>query len=167
MTSAAFLPAQMRNNVPQHLKDWLKECAYKPGWTFELLYNARMGDPTVDDPYAPVYPGWHLVIQSYTLNSVDPTKATSILFCLPFDELNVHQTHITKDVFHMGVLRRCLDVEHHEAMEFFRVNGVRLRNPHPVGKGALYDVVPFFPRPTCKHEYADQYVFRWQSDPVM
>jgi hypothetical protein len=110
-------------------EQWLAEVTYKPGWSFRLMYNTTL----TSGNYTPVYPGVNLIIEAHVTDSTT-LASTVIIHTLPFPEAALWD----RDTFFMAVLQLVTMVERHEAMEFLKASGVRVRNPHPSPTEVLY-----------------------------
>lgn len=88
---------------------------YKPGWSQYIQHELA------DDGAG----GWHLFIVSNTENSLKPNEKISVRhgFLIPAASYN-------KNSWMNWLLMRCVDVETHEACEFFKIDGVRVFAPH-------------------------------------
>lgn len=111
----------------QPWKTWLEEVTYKPGWSFELLY----GYGSSNSNGLPLYNGMNLVIRAAVSesNTGDPIL---IVHTFPINEVQ------TRDEFLAQVLYCVIKVETHEAMEYLKAGGVRVKNPHPFVGQVLY-----------------------------
>jgi len=97
----------------QQLADELDRITYRPGWTFSIYTDVHQG-PTLRI-IATVQDGYH---PDNTIDLGINSRIPDII--------------TTPDLFHRWLLWRVLEVESHEAREFFRIDGDLLRNPHPV-----------------------------------
>lgn len=109
---------------PHALADLVEACEYRPGWTVRLYgngYDRGQGSK-----------GMTLVITANVEDSVggaytgvkrgDPIRVGH-LFVVPAASYN-------RDSWQRWLLDRFLDVEQHEACEFFRIGGERVFAPH-------------------------------------
>ncbi len=89
---------------------FLLKFTYKPGWTFQPFLNAW--GPAVD-------------IRAAVIDCDDHDKP--IIITLQFDIPH----HIPDDMYLMRWLRsKIMEVERHEADEFFQFDGVKIFDPH-------------------------------------
>lgn len=106
---------------PQALEDLVNVTTYRPGWKVTLLDAAR--DFAADDPERknPIGRGLTLQILTKTVNSYDPTDdqyRVAHRFIVPTATYN-------REAWQRWLFDRFVDVERHEAMEFFQVDGHR------------------------------------------
>lgn len=118
------------------LKEWLAEITYRPGWEFQIQDFSGSAFITNGNGFAGRDgPGVYLLIHATTQDSNHYSTLhlvhTMIIYPGEYTE---------RDAFLSAVLRRIVMVETHEAMEFFKVSGVRHRNPHP-SEGAFREVL--------------------------
>jgi hypothetical protein len=106
------------------MRSWLAEVRYKPGWEFEVF--AVPGQPWHDPPP-------YLRCTIATIDSATGEPAT-IVHTMPMRL----RPGDGRDAFHREVLWAVVDVETHEAMEFFALPEGRLIDPHPEPTVALY-----------------------------
>lgn len=100
---------------PPGLREIIESIEYKPGWKFYLRTFSEEGEIR----------GWRLVVFSYTDNSLDPAEKAMV-----HHSFLVPPTSWNRDNWVAWLLDRVIDVETHEACEFFRVNGYREFAPH-------------------------------------
>lgn len=115
---------------PEHLRAIVEATAYRPGWEFRL--GTFDGHPAL----------W---IITDDVDSYDQTKPMRVTHAFP-----VPVTAYGREEWEEWVLDRCLDVDRHEAGEFFMVDGRRLFAPrHGPGQNPyrLYRV----PDEPCDH----------------
>lgn len=99
---------------PTELEQLVESLAYKPGFAFELSDLDR--DQGSE--------GLTLVIKATVDNSLRDSKLTvHHLFIVPAASYN-------RSSWQRWLLDRILDVESHEACEFFRIDGERVFAPH-------------------------------------
>lgn len=102
---------------PQPLADLVAGWTYKPGWTASLS--------TVVPPDEHQAGGLRLFIVSDTENSLDPTRRVRVRH-----EFIVPGAMYLRSSWLRWLWDRVLDVEAHEAGEFFRIDGERVYAPH-------------------------------------
>ena len=107
---------------PTALADLVENLRYKPGWGFELRHMDR-GQGSK---------GLTLVVTTRTHESLHdgderfhgwPTTSVDHLFIVPAAAFN-------RDSWMRWLLDRLIEVETHEACEFFRIDGERVYAPH-------------------------------------
>lgn len=108
------LPAEMvqRAPYPTVLADLVDKCTYRPDWWIRLLGNSYERDPDCE--------GLTLSITTDTVNSYRPDEKIRVqhLFVVPAATYDVRSwQHWLFECFHQ--------VEFHECMEFFTVDGVK------------------------------------------
>jgi hypothetical protein len=105
-------PLQMSQSAPypHELRDLVRSCVYKPGWTFSLGRVDRGQDSI----------GLTMTIRVTNPDSYDPTRYQSVLhyFIVPAASYN-------RRSWRRWLFERIRDVETHEACEFFQVDGER------------------------------------------
>lgn len=104
---------------PPFLRELIESIKYKPGWGFALgLFPKDRAEG--EEPR-----GWALYVISDTENSMDFQKRIRVRheFIVPPAEYN-------RDEWAAWLFDRVVDVERHEAAEFFRIFGVREFAPH-------------------------------------
>lgn len=108
MTQAAPFPHELRQLVD--------EVSYRDGWTFELLDDYDRGQFSR---------GLTLVITARVRDSLAPSVDIGVrhLFIVPAASYN-------RASWMRWLLDRLIDVETHEACEFFRIDGERVYAPH-------------------------------------
>ena len=77
----------------------------------------------------------YLLITAAVPDSADPTGPPR-LFTHTF-LLDCHETH-DRETFLAAVLRCVVQLETHEAMEYLKASGERVKNPHPTPGTVLY-----------------------------
>lgn len=110
-------------------EQWLAEVTYKPGWSFSLV---EASGPTNTGGYLTLYPGVNLVVNARTMDSNTLGDALFV-HTFPLSPESVRD----RETFLQVVLECVKRVEIHEAMEFLKALGERIRNPHP----SLYEVL--------------------------
>ena len=106
----------------------LAEVTYREGWRFTLASATS----------EPFQPRLALIVDARVTDSVtgEPTLITHTI------PLPIHPGFaVERDAFLSAIWHAILSVEQHEAMEFFRVGGVRYRNPHPTAGTVLYSAL--------------------------
>jgi hypothetical protein len=101
---------------PHDLMDMVNEATCKPGWRFELV-NVDRDDKTCH--------GLTLIIYVLGPNSdnVDMKIHVSHWFPVPAATYDLREWEV-------WLFERCMDVERHETMEFFKIGGKRPFAPH-------------------------------------
>jgi hypothetical protein len=112
-------------------EQWLREISYRPGWRFEI----RTGSYTSNGASL-VWPGTNLLITARVPDSNDP-DGPLVLFTHTFPLTSEHLHD--RDTFLQAVLVCVMKIEMHEAMEYLRFGGVRVKNPHPEPGLVLYE----------------------------
>lgn len=112
MRTYDFLPNAVRNDA-SILKGILKNFTYKPGWKFRL---EDFGSFLV------------LCIDAEVPCTDEPGRMINIRFRENFDPL-VHRA-MDERAWMRWLRERILDVEKHEIDEFFKVDGVKVFDPH-------------------------------------
>lgn len=113
-TEAPALPYE-----PPGLRDLIRSLSYKPGWSFFMRTFREAED-------APgTYRGWRLHIISDTEDSLNPEQRINVNHAFP-----VPPASYNRDTWLAWLFDRIIDVETHEAGEFFRVDGERIYSPH-------------------------------------
>lgn len=90
------------------LEDLVKRLTYKPGWVFEL----------VDCDRGQGCSGTTLQISATVPDSWDPTQTVGFLHLMP-----VPAAAYNRQSWQRWLIRQIIDVETHEALEFFKVDG--------------------------------------------
>ena len=101
--------------LSNQLRALVLELTYKPDWQVYIDYEVA------EDGAG----GWHLFIVSNTVDSFNFDKRIRVRhgFLIPAASYN-------RDTWAAWLFERFVDVERHEAGEFFRLNGVREFAPH-------------------------------------
>lgn len=101
---------------PTELEVLVQALRYKPGFEFVLEHDLERGQGSQ---------GLTLIIQATVPNSLNPASTTTVnhLFIVPAASYN-------RASWQRWLLDRVLDVETHEACEFFRVDDERVYAPH-------------------------------------
>lgn len=101
--------------MPEHLEELVASLTYKPGWLLALKVEHE------EDGSG----GLHFFVVSDTVNSLDPSKRIRVRhgFLVPPASYN-------RDTWAAWLFDRIVDVERHEAGEFFRLGGYREFAPH-------------------------------------
>ena len=105
---------------PTELEELVDNLQYKPGWMYQLKYKDR-GQGSK---------GLTFIVTTLTTNSYDdnptnliPDYRVNHLFIVPGASYN-------KTAWSRWLLDRLIEVETHEACEFFRIAGERIFAPH-------------------------------------
>jgi hypothetical protein len=80
-----------------------------------------------------LHPGPNLIVRAKVMDS-KTLDDNYLVHTLPMDPLSLS----TREEFMAEVLRCVCMVERHEAMEFLKASGVRVKNPHPSPYEVLY-----------------------------
>jgi hypothetical protein len=104
--------------LPQALVDIVAETAYRPCWEIEVDPDYIRGDSR----------GPTLVIRAYTNDTYSPERILRVNHWFPVPPVNWN-----RETWTIWLFQRFLDVEHHEASEYFTVAG---RRPFAPGHGA-------------------------------
>lgn len=119
------LPETMVQTAPYPviLRDLVARCTYRPGWTVRLYGNAYERDTGCE--------GLTLSITTDTVNSYHPEQSIHVqhLFIVPAATYN-------EQSWRRWLFERFLDVEKHETMEFFTIDGVK---PFAANHGPGFD----------------------------
>jgi hypothetical protein len=111
-------------------KTWLEQITYKPGWKFELRFGSGTGN-TVNGIV--LYSGMNLLVWARVADSNAPDNGELwITHTFPIDQV------FTQEQFYQLVLDCVIKVERHEAMEYLKAGGVRVKTPHPEPGLVLY-----------------------------
>jgi hypothetical protein len=137
-TNTPYITATVTSNLSWSTWDqWLSELSYKPGWSFELRDNGYGGYGDYLGNYTGgttiYHSGLNLIISARVIDS-STLGEQLIVHTLPMDPMALS----TREDFHKEVLRCVCMVEIHEAMEFLKAMGERVRNPHPSPTTVLY-----------------------------
>jgi hypothetical protein len=100
---------------PPALEELVGQVTYKPGWA------VRLDEEFADDGAG----GLKLFIVSFTDDSYDPSKRIGVRH-----EFLVPRASYSRDVWAAWLFDRFVDVETHEAGEFFQIDGLREFAPH-------------------------------------
>lgn len=107
MTTMSMRAFETPNYEP--LKAILRAFTYRPDWSFEIVYGA------IDT----------LVIQGRVIDTDDFSKVILLNFSASLPEAVRPDFDWTCWLFD-----RIMEVERHEAQEFFKINGVKVYDPH-------------------------------------
>lgn len=107
----------------QLFQSWLDEITYKPNWQFHIGMHGIAGDGS-----------GFLTIAANVMDSetMTPTVIYHGFYLPPVEVISDH------DMFIEYVFQLVRSIELHEAMEFFKVNGKRHKDPHPSSGMTLY-----------------------------
>lgn len=100
---------------PDELFELVNELQYKPGWTFKLIEDFDRGQDSV---------GLTLVIKVVGPDSYNPDQLLGVNHYMI-----VPPAAYNRKSWSRWLLNQCLDVEIHEACEFFMVGGQRVYAP--------------------------------------
>lgn len=106
---------QQEAPYPVDLEELVTSASYRPGWTF-WLGNLSRGQECI---------GLTLVITARTVDSLNPKNPIAVQHLFP-----VPAAAYNRASWQRWLLDRVLDVEQHEACEFFRIDGERVFAPH-------------------------------------
>jgi hypothetical protein len=112
---------------------WLAEVSYKPGWSFELRDGQYSYPYYTGGTVGTYHAGLSLIISAKVIDS-STLGESLIVHTMPMDPVALS----TREDFLAEVLRLVCMVERHEAMEFLKASGERVRNPHPSPTEVLY-----------------------------
>lgn len=112
---------------PEELADLVSRISYKPGWEFELADMPR---------HAGAF-GLTLSITAITIDSDPPHKVYTVkhYFWVPAESYDYNS-------WSRWLLEQVFKVEHHEAMEFFRIDNDRPYAPGHGGGNNPYYAIP-------------------------
>lgn len=114
---------------PTELASLVDTASCKPGWSFQLT--------TVDRDDKTCH-GLTLIIYVLGPNSEDATKIIHVSHWFPVPPATYDKREWCRWLF-----ERCMDVERHETMEFFKIDGVRAFPPnHKRGRNPFLLNVP-------------------------
>lgn len=104
-----------RAPYPHALAELVADVSYRPGFTFKLIDVDRGQGST----------GLTLIITAAVIDSLNHDERLRVahLFIVPAASYN-------RRSWQRWLLDRCIDVETHEACEFFRIDGERVYAPH-------------------------------------
>jgi hypothetical protein len=105
------------------VEGWLREITYKKGWAFSLVDVGTTGTTTAHSM------GPSLIVKACVAdsNTGNGTWIEHIVHVSPWEVES-------REAFLAAVLRWVCRIEAHEAMEFFKVGGKRLCDPHQDGQ---------------------------------
>jgi hypothetical protein len=98
--------------------DAIREVQYKPGWHFHLKPN--------DHNYA-----FTLIITCEVPDANAPEGLRKVIPITMRREIDTH--HLNPDLFLVAITCAIRDMEMHEMDEWFRIQGHRVKEPHPHG----------------------------------
>lgn len=88
------------------LKKLLQKFTYRPGWTFEVEAGT-------------------LIVRAIVIDTDDPTRTTPLSFAQIIPQYVPDDFDWTR-----WLLRKIMEIEDHEAREFFKIDGVKVFDPH-------------------------------------
>lgn len=108
--------------------DWVRRITYKPGWHLQLCssYPGAAQSQAAEGPWIQV-----------TANVANSDDLKPILITHTMS-LHGMPDNISEKDFYGFILNTVKFVEQHEAMEFFKVDGMKFRDPHPSPMEVLY-----------------------------
>jgi hypothetical protein len=123
----AIPPMRQAAPWPELLAEVVAALDYRPGWTFRLEDVARDTVDAADRTSAELAGGLTFIVRTKGYDSYHPEQGENYAvlhyFIVPAATYNLHN-------WGRWVFERILDVERHEAMEFFKVNGIRPYAPN-------------------------------------
>jgi hypothetical protein len=131
---------------PTELDEIIKNFQYKPGWFFNLSYRDR-GQGSK---------GLTLTVTTLTTNSYDhdptnvvPDYRVNHFFIVPAASYN-------RTAWTRWLLDRFIEIEAHEACEFFRVDGERIFAPHHSEGEDPYSIFMIGDKETAQKKYTEK-----------
>lgn len=106
---------------PLELVELVADCTYRPGWL--ALVRDEVRDPA--DTHGAESRGLTLSIITNTINSYPPHDPMRVRHLFP-----VPPATYNRESWQRWLFERFLDVERHEAMEFFEVGGEKVYAPN-------------------------------------
>lgn len=105
---------------PKELAALVEKTTYKPGWTFTLKHMVRENVDPADRSSAPLSEGLTLDIVSQTFDSHHPERGNNYRV---HHYVIVPPATFNEASWQRWILERLLEIERHEACEFFRIDG--------------------------------------------
>lgn len=106
---------------PEQLADLVRKCRYRAGWAVYLRDEVR--DPA--STHAGESSGLTLTILTDTVNSYPPHERIAVRHLFP-----VPAATYNRESWRRWLFERFLDVEQHECMEFFEIDGEKPYAPN-------------------------------------